>query len=224
MLGDSIRRRRPRERKQPAASAGGERPQGRWQRDGFPWARWLAAAVLVVVGGFVAGYFLATQIIFPRPETAGAGIAVPALYGLDRDAAERALRERGLRVGEVVQFASLRASAGRVLAQHPIPDQQLRIGAEVALVVSDGPPEVRVPPVAGLGLVTARALLERAGFELDVQEVRIAGAPDVVVRTEPAAGERLRLPASLTVIFNLGPEIVEPADSPAIAPGWPGWP
>lgn len=181
----------------------------------------------MVVVGFAVGYFLATQVFFPRPETAGAGVEVPALYGLDRAAAERALRERGLEVGEVVTLASVRSAAGRVLAQTPIAEQQLRPGAAVALVVSEGPPEVRVPPVAGLGPVTARGLLEAAGFDVAIQEVRTGGARDVVVRTEPAAGERVRLPASLTMVVNLGPEIVEPVepvDSPGAVPGWPEWP
>jgi beta-lactam-binding protein with PASTA domain len=229
MLGDSIRRRRPPGRKQAEPSSGGERPgRSRTARpeDGLLWARWLAAVLLVAVGGFAVGYLLATQVFFPRPETAGAGVDVPALYGLDRAAAERALRERGLEVGEVVTLASARSRAGRVLAQTPVPDQQLRPGAAVALVVSDGPSQVRVPPVAGLAPATARGLLEAAGFEVAVQEVRAAGGRDVVMRTEPAAGERVRLPASLTMVVNLGPEMVEPVepvDSPGAVPGWPEW-
>jgi eukaryotic-like serine/threonine-protein kinase len=187
----------------------------------------VAAALLVVIGGFVVGYLLSTQVFFPRPETAGTGIAVPALSGLDRDEAERALRERRLQVGEVVTLASLRVGEGRVLAQSPVAEQQLRPGASVALVVSEGPPAVGVPPVVGLGAATARLLLEQAGFDVAVEETRTAGPRGVVLRTEPGAGQRVRLPAALTMVVNLGPEIVEPVepvDSPTALPDPSEWP
>lgn len=228
MLGDSIRRRRP-ARPRP----GQEDRKGRGSRRGRPagarfgWLRWLGAAVIVLLVSFGAGYLLATRVVFPPPVTAGAGVPVPELYGLDRDVAEQRLRAVGLRVGAVTEIASNRTAAGRVIAQEPVPEQQLRPGASVALAVSAGAPTVRVPPVTGLGAGTARDLLETAGFEVDVQTVRAAGPRDVVFRTEPAAGMAVRLPAAVVLIINLGPDEpveTEAVDSPLPAPPDPLWP
>jgi beta-lactam-binding protein with PASTA domain len=236
MLGDSIRRRR----RAPSTGADRDEPKdgaarkrrgraGRGRPADAPaipvWLQWTGLALLVLVGTFALGYLLASQLLFPRPETAGVGVEVPSLYGMERPAAERALTAVGLRVGSVTGMPSLRVAAGRVVAQEPIPDQQLRPGAEVSLAVSTGPPEVRVPPVTGLGEQTARALLEAAGFDIEVRQVRSGGvAPGRVLRTEPGAGELLRLPASLTLIVNVGPEEVEPVDSPVVDTGPTAWP
>jgi beta-lactam-binding protein with PASTA domain len=255
MLGDSIRRRRPvRSRPDAKGRKGRAAPAGR-DPDGAPrrgpnagwlfggwlggspaWLRWLVAAALVLVISFFGGYILATVFVFPPPATAGAGVPVPSLYGLDRNAAEQRLREVGLGVGTVTELATGRAGEGRVIAQEPIPDQQLRPGASVALAVSAGSPTVRVPPVTGLRGATARDLLEAAGFEVAMQTVRAPGPVEAVLRTDPAAGTAVRLPASITVVVNLGPEEPEdpeegaeweegrPADAPGRDPVEPVWP
>jgi hypothetical protein len=218
MLGDSIRRRRPVRR---PASKGGDvdelskpgRPHPRGGRDRFPWLIWLGLAALILPVSFGIGYLLATQFIFPRPDTAGAGVAVPALYGMEREAAEQELQRLGLRVGTVTDVASLRVRAGRVLAQDPVPEQQLRPGAEVGLAVSTGPPSVRVPPVLGLPAATARDLVEAAGFEVEVRQVRTgAAARGLAVGTEPEAGSVVRLPSTVALVVSVGPEPEEPVE------------
>lgn len=251
MLGDSIRRRKParsrpgsKGREGRVARPGGDPdgtprrgPNAGWMFGGWlggspGWLRWLVAAALVLVISFFGGYILATVFVFPPPATAGAGVAVPSLYGLDRNTAEQRLREVGLSVGAVTELATGRTGEGRVIAQEPIPDQQLRPGASVALAVSAGSPMVRVPPVTGLRGATARDLLVAAGFEVTVQTVRAPGPVEAVVRTEPAAGTAVRLPAAITVIVNLGPEEPEapeageeePADAPRRDPVEPVWP
>jgi beta-lactam-binding protein with PASTA domain len=223
VLGDSIRRRRPvTDRKD--AEPGGRRSSSLDVRAAPSWLRWLGLALLVIVASFFAGYLLATRVFFPPPVTAGVGIAVPDLYGMDRASAERAIVGLGLRVGSVREVPSMRTQSGRIVAQEPVPEQQLRPGAEVSLAVSTGPPEVRVPAVTGLGAGTARDLLETAGFDVSVQPVRAPGPQDTAVRTEPDAGSLVRLPALITLFVNLVPEEVDPVDEPDAAPGEPQWP
>jgi eukaryotic-like serine/threonine-protein kinase len=189
------------------------------------WLKWTGLALLVLLGSFAVGYLLATRLLFPRPDTVGGGVAVPSLYGEEREAAERTLTALGLRVGTVTEVASMRVRSGRVVAQEPIPEQHLRPGAEVSLAVSSGSPAVRVPPVMGLGERTARELLEAAGFEVGVREVRGgAVAPGRVLGTEPQAGEVVRLPAEITLVVIVGREDIEPVDSPAVDTVPAPWP
>jgi beta-lactam-binding protein with PASTA domain len=218
VLGDSIRRRRPpvrqgREEEPEVEWGGGPRARLRTAEGGLTWLGWVGLGAGILVGSFLLGYLLASQLLFPKPETAGAGVPVPALYGMDLARAEETLAGVGLRVGQVTMLASAREREGRVLAQDPLPDQQLRPGAEVELAVSGGPPMARVPPVTGLRAATARDLLERAGFEVDMSAARAGGVPvGAVLRTEPEAGSEVRLPAAITVVVNVEPEPEEAAE------------
>lgn len=208
MLGDSLRRRRhgaptserPEKPERPRKSG---RPKGRLA---FSRGRWILLALVVLAGSFGVGYLLATAVIFPPPDTAGTGVAVPDLYGRTQAEAEAALLEMGFAVGDVTELRSLSADAGRVLAQAPLPGQELRPGGTVSMGVSGGPPELRVPPLVGLGEATARELLETAGFDVAVQQTRSTGVPaGVVARAEPAPGTPQRLPAQVLIIVSAGP-------------------
>lgn len=227
MLGDSLRRRhgkpdrevekKPRRPSQPPRKRRGSR---------FGWGSWLIAAVVVLAGSFGVGYLLSTQVLFPRPETAGMGIIVPALYGDTRVEAESAIRDAGLEVGTVAEMASMETEPGRVLAQDPVPGQQLRRGAAVSFAVSAGPPELRVPPLHGMGVRSARDLLEAVGFQVEIRQLRTDDAPDgVVVRTNPAPGDSQRLPAIVTLFVATAPGQdsvgagVDPVGDAAGAPG-----
>lgn len=211
MLGDSLRRRHgaPPEPKpeRPARSSGSA---GRRFRLG----PWLLAAVVVLLGSFGVGYLLSTQVLFPKPETAGTGLAVPDLAGAEAAEAERRLAEAGLAVGEVVALANPEADSGRVLAQDPLPGQQLRRGGAVDFAVSAGAPRVRIPALAGLRVTVARALLEGAGLGAEEEPVDSLLAPaGVVVDADPAPGSMVRLPATVVLRVSTGP----PPDSAAAA-------
>lgn len=218
MLGDSLKRRlgtpeapAPREPSAPIRPDGGSRWAAARAWLGAPtWWRWLVLAAVVLACSFGTGYLLATEVMFPPPETAGAGIAVPDIYGEVRAPAEAEIREAGLAVGEVREMRSMTTEAGRVLAQEPLPGQQLLPGGTVSLGVSAGPPELRVPPVVGLSDSTARSLLESVGFDVAFQQVRSTAFPaGVVTRADPPAGSPQRLPAEVTLVVSTG----SPSDS-----------
>lgn len=230
MLGDSLRRRRG-----PDRSPGNDldRPRRRPRRPRCSggalasWQKWLIAALVIGFGSFGVGYLLSTQVLFPRPDTAGTGIVTPSLYGERRDAAERAIREAGLEVGEVIELASAATERGRVLAQDPIPGQQLRRGAAVSMAVSAGRPELTVPPVAGMRQSTARELLEGVGFEVAVQLTEGRAMEGVVLGTRPEAGMARTLPAVVTLLVSSGapeqddPELTPPSRRPDPGAGAP---
>ncbi len=187
------------------------------------WARWLLAALVVLGGSFAVGYLLSTVVLFPPPETAGTGIPTPSLYGETREGAERALRSAGLELGEVSELASIDTERGRILAQHPIPGQELRRGSTVSIALSGGSPDLVVPPVAGMSVATARELLEAIGFEVAEQQADEARAPQgTVVSVQPAPGTRRTLPNVVTLLVSRGAPResgAEPRDTAAAPPG-----
>lgn len=169
----------------------------------------MIAALVIGFGSFGVGYLLSTQVLFPRPDTAGTGIVVPSLYGERREDAERTIREAGLEVGEVMELASAETERGRVMAQDPIPGQHLRRGAAVSIAVSAGRPELAVPPVAGMRQATARELLEGLGFEVAVQLAEGGAAEGVVLGTRPEPGMARTLPAVVTLLVSSGAPMQE---------------
>lgn len=191
-------------RRRKAPEEGSRRAASR-RGSGLSLGRWLLLGLGVLVVSFGVGYLVSTQMLFPRPDSAGSGVTVPDLSGLDRAQAEAALRQLGLEVGTVRELNHGDAEPGRVLGQAPVPGQQLRPGARVSFSVSVGPPEPRVPPVAGLSAGTARALLEEVGFTVEVQQTRSPGVPPGVVDgTDPPAGAPRPVPSPVTMIVSAG--------------------
>lgn len=208
VLGDSLRRRH--QPPDPESRESGRRKRGSGRNGRFGLRHWILAALIILLGSFGVGYLISTQILFPRPETAGTGIPVPELYGLARADAEQRIEDVGLVVGSVSELASSQAEPGQVLAQDPVPGQQLRSGAAVSFAVSSGPPEVRVPPLRGLAADAARDLLARTALDVEVAQVRTAEVPaGAVADTEPAAGTLVQLPGSVTIIISVGPPPVD---------------
>ncbi len=210
MLGDSLKRRRGRPRRPDDGSGDGRRPSPRaflgWLGSGFSLGRWLVLAALILVLSYGTGYLLSTLVLFPRPETAGSAIEVPELAGRTLTEAQSAILEAGLALGDVRVVTSMETDSGRVLAQAPVPGQRLLPGGAVSLGVSGGAPEIRVPPVAGLGEGAARELVEAVGFDVDVQQTRSPTVPvGVVARSEPEVGTPLELPAVVTLVVSTGP-------------------
>lgn len=215
VLGDSLRRRAS---APPAPPPRPPRPgSGRLTLRAV--GRWLLAAVIILLGSFVTGYLLSTLVLFPVADTAGSGVPVPDLYGMEREEAEGLLAEERLGVGRVEMLASADVPAGRVIAQSPVAGQQLRPEATVDLVLSAGPPQLPVPPVAGLDQQLARELLEEAGFTVEVTQLPAEEPAGVVARTDPAPGTAQQLPATITLFVSLGPPRI---DSSLVAPGFPG--
>ena len=208
MLGDSLKRRRGGSHGSDPGSGDGPWPTLRafleWLRSGFSWGRWLVLAVVILLVSYGTGYLLSTLVLFPRPETAGSAIEVPDLAGRTLTEAQTAILEAGLTLGDIRVITSMETDSGRVLAQTPVPGQQLLPGGAISLGLSGGAPEVRVPPVAGLGERAARELLEGVGFDVDVQQTRSPVPVGVVAHVEPEAGTPLELPAVVTLVVSTG--------------------
>jgi beta-lactam-binding protein with PASTA domain len=130
---------------------------------------------------------------------------VPALTGLARADAERALENAGFEVGEVTERPS-QLPAGQVIESRPRGGVDATIPGAVALIVSAGPTVVLVPNAIGQPVSQARLMLDAAG--LVVSDVRTSGGANVtdesaiVTATIPgpgsqvAAGSRVSLQAS----------------------------
>jgi len=145
----------------------------------------LFGAVLLVIAGMLAAAFVL------RPAHS---VLVPSVRGLSKSAATGRLRRDHLTASFALGFSS--APKGTVIAQRPGAGARIAGGSPVRVTLSNGPPPVAVPRVAGIGAAAARTALKSIGLKVSTEQVAAPGVtPGVVVRQSPAAGA-VMLPGS----------------------------
>jgi beta-lactam-binding protein with PASTA domain len=171
----------------------------------------IALGVLLLTFGI--GYLIASRIFFPPLPEPKNGIVVPTLTGVLVEEARNRVRTLGFTVSEVYEIAHPEQPPGVVLAQSPLPGQQLRNGAQVRLGVSGGLPRVQVPNVLGYEVARALALLKQLGLSA-TQRTEINPRPTgIVIGIEPESGRSIRVPGRVLLVVSAGPPAPAPTDS-----------
>lgn len=201
MLGDSVRRRQPKRRVPRERGEGSSRGDRNWKRI-------LIALAVALIVPFAIGYIVAVYVLFPPTDVSGSGIPTPDLTGRTTSEAQRELVAAGLGEMEITELPHPDAEAGTVIAQSPLPGQQLREGADVRIAVSSGPARVLVPDVLGFGADRAEATLSRAGFTVTRSDQESPAPAGQVIRTDPGPGQPLVLPAAVTLLVSTGPPAI----------------
>ena len=109
--------------------------------------------------------------------------------------------------------------AGTVLEQDPLPGQVdldcsfltlFCSKPEVALTVSAGPGEAKVPSVTGQPQAKATAALEDAGFEATVTRVNSEKVEEgLVIHSDPAGGSTATEGSTVVLTVSSGPQLVK---------------
>lgn len=182
-----------------AGRAGAERPGRR---------RALISAVAVAVA-LVVGYTIAALWLFPSAASAGDAsvVRVPDVVGLPEAEARTAALDVGLdfRVGGGMNHRE--APEGTVLSQRPLAGQFARAGAPVTAMLSRGPEVHTLPDVAGLSERQAEIVLERLGFDVDVESREDPIPAGRAIETRPPAGSELAVPGRLVLVVSEGAPI-----------------
>lgn len=173
----------------------------------------LLRALLLFAAMFGIGYLVAAIRFFPAAEDPIDidFTEVPDLTGVPLAQAGERLSALGLVPADQGSLNHPEIPAGAVVAQRPLPGQLARTGDTVVLTPSAGIETRRVPDLAGLPSSEAATLLTRLGFDVEIEETdesAVAGA----IRTEPAAGTSLILPARVRLVVSLGKPIVAVPD------------
>jgi eukaryotic-like serine/threonine-protein kinase len=150
----------------------------------------VAALILALAGGALAAFALG----------GAARTRVPELRGLPRGGVEARARRLHLRPTYSTRYSA--ATAGVAIAQDPPPGKQVAEESTVRVVLSAGPPPVRVPPVAGQTAVSAESRLAGRGLRYDVTFVVAPGsvANDVVGQSP---GPTSTVPRGSTVALSV---------------------
>ncbi|AXH95583.1 PASTA domain-containing protein [Ornithinimicrobium avium] len=140
--------------------------------------------------------------------------AVPRLDGSTLEQASAALDEAHLRLGEQSSRHDESVPAGQVISSSPAAGEQLKPGAAVAVVLSDGPAPVDVPDVSGKAQDQASALLQAAGLTVQVAPERVFDpeVPDGAVVSQSPGPSSVARGTVVTVVVSKGPELVTVPD------------
>lgn len=133
--------------------------------------------------------------------------AVPSLEGLSAEVAQAKLDSAGFKYEWMEEGRySTQVPAGMVLVQMPAAGRVAKLGRTVKLTKSLGLREVEIPELRGKSQKQAEITLTRAGL---VQGEIVKGAHasiprGVVIRTEPMAGNVVRMGDTVKVVISAG--------------------
>jgi serine/threonine-protein kinase len=160
-----------------------------------------------IIGGFLVAYLLVAFVVFPSGLVPG-NAKVPNVTGMQFDDADKKLGGVGLKARRSPARPDPKTPKGIVLEQDPRAGSRADEGETVTLVVSSGQQIVSVPSVVGLTQADAQTALEAAGFELgQVVEKSYAGPPGQVLASNPAAGAKVTIPASVSIVVSVGSNV-----------------
>ncbi|MDX6490190.1 MAG: eukaryotic-like serine/threonine-protein kinase, partial [Gaiellaceae bacterium] len=115
---------------------------------------------------------------------------VPKVVGIRYQSAVLQLKEAKL-TSKLVRRAATKPR-GIVIGQKPQAGATVPQGTPVTLVVSNGPPGVKMPDVVGLAAADAAKALQARNLRVTLKQVASQEAPGTVVGQEPTAGKRAK--------------------------------
>lgn len=160
----------------------------------------------VVSGGLFLGVQSGATLLEP-PEP------VPDVSGMTPTGAGALLQDQGLSLMVDGETHHAEIEEGAICRQEPRPGSHLDRGAVVHVHTSLGPEPAQVPRLAGRTVADARAALEAAGLVVgDVSREEAPGEPDTVIRSAPAAGDRVPPGSRVGLVARPATRMVEVPD------------
>jgi beta-lactam-binding protein with PASTA domain len=159
----------------------------------------IALLVALVLAGIAAGAYLLLR---------ADRVSVPDVTRNRSATAQARLVDAGF-VVNAQQAKSDTVPEDRVFRQEPEPGQEAEKGSTVTIVVSAGPGDATVPSLERLTVRSARARLERRGFNARERRETSTTVPGGrVIESAPPEGSRLQKGRSVVLVVSSGPEQV----------------
>jgi len=191
------------------AGYGGYRQDDRWddEDDEARRRRRRIIAIVAVLAVLLLGGAIAAAIALSGGDAKPtiSNVNVPGVQNLDQAAAEKAITDAGLEVGDVSQAPSTTVALGSVISSDPAGGASVAKGSKVKLVVSAGPDTIPVPNVVGLSEDRARGTLKNAGFtSVSSRPTDSLEDEGNVVAVDPAEGQQAAKNATITLQISTG--------------------
>jgi serine/threonine-protein kinase len=167
-------------------------------------------SAFAIGGALLVGYGIAALWLFPATASAddASVVKVPDIVGLSEAEARERIIDAGLEFTVRAGMTHREAPEGAILAQGPLPGQFARPGAPVEATLSRGPEIHTLPDIVGLSERQARIVLERLGYEVEVERAEHPIPAGRAIDTRPGAGTELTVPSRLVLRVSEGAPIV----------------
>jgi serine/threonine-protein kinase len=158
--------------------------------------------------GWLGGYVISTQVLFPTPPPQGDLFEVPDMRGLGLASARERLAGAGLELGVIDSLLHPSIVQTLIVGQSPLPGQVASPASPVRVTISLGPQMRSVPDVTTLDEDRARIVLESSGFVVSLGTTHSQVLRGRVVEIDPPAATIVALPAGIRMVVSLGPPLV----------------
>ena len=157
--------------------------------------RSIGLVLLLTVGVFVLGVLLANFVVMPMFIHQRTTVIVPDVRSVSEQQARRALERVSLKLQVERSEFDAEKPEGFVISQRPRPNDTVKEGRTVSVVVSLGPKTQRVPDLKNLSLRQGRLMLTQQKLEPGrvARVLREGGAGDreTVLAFTPGAGREV---------------------------------
>ncbi|HEX4981557.1 MAG TPA: Stk1 family PASTA domain-containing Ser/Thr kinase [Ilumatobacteraceae bacterium] len=182
----------------------GASPAARYYEDGHSRTGWYALAAFVALIALVAGGVLLFQAL-NKDDSETVGITLEDYTNQRLDAVTAALRALDL---SYAVFPEENAVVAEDFVHRTDPPAGTLVtpGTVIKLYYRPTPDLVLIPNVAGRTLQDARDILGSEGFEVVEESEENELDVGLVIRTEPAGGERVRQDTTIKIVVSGGPQ------------------
>ena len=166
----------------------------------------LGITLALTAGVFILGLALTNYIVLPLLIHQRGTVIVPDVRQMSEPQAQRFLENASLKMQVERRDHNPEIPAGFVISQRPRPDDAVKEGRTVAVVVSEGARTQRVPDIKGQSLRQGELTLGRQGFHVG-RVVRVIEDSDVrerVIACSPGAGSETVEGAGVDVLVGAG--------------------
>lgn len=140
------------------------------------------------------------------PSTGPPIAAIPAVTGQPQEMARQKLVNAGFRV-DLQRHYNATVDQGIAIGTNPDAGKKIQVGDVVTLIVSRGPPPVKIPDVTRQPVKDAINTLKADGlFFTEVQAFSADVPKGEVIRTTPPAGAEIPAGGTVTLIVSKGPK------------------
>ncbi|MDR2930987.1 MAG: Stk1 family PASTA domain-containing Ser/Thr kinase [Propionibacteriaceae bacterium] len=172
----------------------------------------IVVGIMLVIALVAAGLilFLNKDNNAPPVSATTGQVAVPNVFSMSQDAADKTLRDKGL-VSKVEEVQGPDdKTVGTVTNQSPLKDTLVPVGSTVTVTINVGPGKVTIPStLKAMSAADAKKVLTDLGFTnvttKDAPDDEAAGAQaGTVVSTDPAMGAKVSTSTAITLYIATG--------------------
>ncbi len=162
--------------------------------------------ILIVVGVFALGVALMNFVVMPMLIHQKNTVIVPDVRQMSEQQAGKFLERMSLTLQIERSENHPEIPEGYVISQRPRPDDTVKQGRTVAVVLSLGPRTQRVPDIKGLSLRQGRLLLTRQKLNPG-RIVRVLEETDIgekVLASSPSPGQEVEEGGEIDILVSVG--------------------